>query len=146
MRIWVGGGGGSYEVVGSPPPPPPPPTPTHTHTYKVWFYWKMSPQILVCATAKWKMGGSGVWKWGSPELTVGRVWLALWPAANPGCRGAVLCVRAGCSNPAMNNLYVSPKSAGSLSRKSQKSWWAGGGGGGTPSLFLDLKILAAIFT
>ena len=32
---------------------------------------------------KWGALGasSGAWKWGSPELTLGRVWLALWPAA-----------------------------------------------------------------
>ena len=52
-----------------------------------------SPQILVgMCRGKVKNGGGGGGglrselerELGSPELTVGRVWLALWPAANPG--------------------------------------------------------------
>ena len=41
---------------------------------------------------------------GSPELTVGRVWLALWPAANPGALPERFCVRAGCSKPAVGGV------------------------------------------
>ena len=59
-----------------------------------------SPQILVgMCCGKVKNGGlqselarenAGLWSelkrqsGGSPELTIGRVWLALWPTANPG--------------------------------------------------------------
>ena len=72
-----------------------------------------SPQIFVgMCTAKWEWGAperarawncgapkralvSIAWNWRSPELTVGRVWLAPWPAAIPATQ--TLCVRAGCS-------------------------------------------------
>ena len=57
-----------------------------------------------------KMRGSGADSSvtvGSPELTVGRVWLALWPAANPGALPECFAFRlAAVSQPwvAMNGL------------------------------------------
>ena len=41
-------------------------------------------RVWKCGAPERARGAARAWKCGSPELTVGCVWLALWPAANPG--------------------------------------------------------------
>ena len=78
------------------------------------------------------------WKWGSPELP-GRVWLALWPAANPGhCR--TLCVRAEPAVGGGERVEIKEflKMMVSETAKKNVKWWFSG-----PDFWLFVKIICS---